>query len=188
MKKKLTTTLILSLLVVLAGAGLAVADEYADAIRRFESSPEVQTFFKNCYAYAIFPTVGKAAFVVGGRFRGGQGLSTGQGDRQSPADACLLRVTAWGQGVQRDRIFAGQAGLRRIHRRGIRVRRFHVGHRGYGRSRSQGRYGRQNGRGHGRSQYQRPGQDGIPQRHGSFRSPEGWLDGRLVRGRAEIPF
>jgi lipid-binding SYLF domain-containing protein len=82
MKRKLTTILIFSLLAILAGAGLAAADEYADAIRRFESSPEVQTFFKNCYAFALFPTVGKAAVVVGGAFGEGkvfrQGKVTGK--------------------------------------------------------------------------------------------------------------
>jgi lipid-binding SYLF domain-containing protein len=82
MKRKLTTILISSLLLILAGAGLAVGDEYSDAINVFKSSPEVQTFFKNCYAYALFPTVGKAAVVVGGAFGEGkvyrQGKVTGK--------------------------------------------------------------------------------------------------------------
>jgi lipid-binding SYLF domain-containing protein len=82
MQRKLTTIFIWLLLAILAGAGLAVGDEYADAIRRFEASPEVQTFFKNCYAYAVFPTVGKAAVVVGGAFGEGkvfrQGKVTGK--------------------------------------------------------------------------------------------------------------
>jgi lipid-binding SYLF domain-containing protein len=82
MKRNLTATLILSLLVVLVGAGLAVGDEYASAIGVFKSSPEVQPFFKNCYAYALFPTVGKAAVVVGGAFGEGkvfrQGKVTGK--------------------------------------------------------------------------------------------------------------
>jgi len=81
MKSKRTTILILSLLVILAGAGLAMGDEYADAVSVFKSSPEVQSFFKNCYAYALFPTVGKAAVVVGGAFGEGkvyrQGKATG---------------------------------------------------------------------------------------------------------------
>ena len=81
MKTKLTRLLILTMLITLAGASLAVGDEYANAMRVFESSPEVQTFFKNCYAYALFPTVGKAAVVVGGAFGEGkvyrQGKVTG---------------------------------------------------------------------------------------------------------------
>ena len=72
MKKKLITTLVLSLLIVLGGMGFALGDEYTDAIRVFKSSPEVQEFFKNCYAYAIYPTIGKAAVVVGGAFGEGK--------------------------------------------------------------------------------------------------------------------
>jgi lipid-binding SYLF domain-containing protein len=82
MKTKLATIFILPLMVILAGAGLAAGDEYADAIGAFKSSPEVQPFFKNCYAYAIFPTVGKAAVVVGGAYGEGkvyrQGKVTGK--------------------------------------------------------------------------------------------------------------
>jgi lipid-binding SYLF domain-containing protein len=81
MKNKILLTGMLSLLIILAGAGSAIGDEYASAISVFKASPEVQPFFKNCYAYAIFPTVGKAAVVVGGAFGEGkvyrQGKVTG---------------------------------------------------------------------------------------------------------------
>ena len=64
--KRITMSVILMALVVVSPfAGSAVGDEYASAIQMFRSSPEVQPFFKNCYAYAIFPTVGKAAVVLG---------------------------------------------------------------------------------------------------------------------------
>ncbi len=46
--------------------------DYSKAIGVFKSSPQVQPFFKNCYGYALFPTVGKAAFVVGGAYGEGQ--------------------------------------------------------------------------------------------------------------------
>ena len=78
MKAKRIATLMLSLMLVLAGAGLAVGDEYAGAISVFKSSPEVQPFFKNCYAYAIFPTVGKAAVVVGGAYGEGKVFRQGK--------------------------------------------------------------------------------------------------------------
>jgi len=81
MKRNWIAVVLLALAVALAGAGSAAADEYADAIGVFQSSPEVQTFFKDCYAYALFPTVGKAALVVGGAFGEGkvyrQGKVTG---------------------------------------------------------------------------------------------------------------
>ena len=78
MQKIFIATLLLSLAAPLAGAGPAGADQYASAIGVFQSSPEVQPFFKNCYAYAIFPTVGKAAVVVGGAYGEGRVLRQGK--------------------------------------------------------------------------------------------------------------
>lgn len=43
----------------------AFADEFAATMKTFKESPEAQTFFKNAYGYAVFPTVGKGGFVVG---------------------------------------------------------------------------------------------------------------------------
>jgi len=48
------------------------AKDYSNAISVFKSSPAVQPFFKDAYGYAIFPTVGEAAFVVGGAFGKGE--------------------------------------------------------------------------------------------------------------------
>jgi len=79
-----TYTIILALLafaLIPLTVDTALCDEYAGAIGVFQSSPEVQPFFKDCYAYAIFPTVGKAAVVVGGAYGEGrvyrQGKVTG---------------------------------------------------------------------------------------------------------------
>jgi lipid-binding SYLF domain-containing protein len=41
-------------------------------IKVFRDSPVVAQFFKNSYGYAVFPTVGKAGFVVGGSYGKGQ--------------------------------------------------------------------------------------------------------------------
>lgn len=46
--------------------GVACADEYDDTIALFKNAGESGTFFKKSYGYAVFPTVGKAGFVVGG--------------------------------------------------------------------------------------------------------------------------
>jgi lipid-binding SYLF domain-containing protein len=69
---------VLCFLLIPIAAGLAAADPYADAVGVFKASPEVQPFFKDCYAYAIFPTVGKAAFVVGGAYGEGKVLRQGK--------------------------------------------------------------------------------------------------------------
>jgi lipid-binding SYLF domain-containing protein len=63
--------LALTLLVPLS-AGAADVKDYSNTISVFKSSPSVQPFFKNAYGYAVFPTVGKAAFIVGGAFGEGQ--------------------------------------------------------------------------------------------------------------------
>lgn len=65
----------LFLIVILLGAcfsGVAIADSYSKTIDVFKKSEAVQPFFKNCYGYAVFPTIGKAGFVVGGSYGEGQ--------------------------------------------------------------------------------------------------------------------
>lgn len=45
--------------------------DYADTIELFKNAGQSADYFKNSYAYAVFPTVGEGAFIVGGA--GGQG-------------------------------------------------------------------------------------------------------------------
>ena len=45
---------------------------YADAVQVFLNAGESGTFFDNSYGYAIFPTIGKAGFVVGGAYGKGR--------------------------------------------------------------------------------------------------------------------
>ena len=52
-------------------AAAEVAD-YSGTINVFKESPAVAKFFKNSYGYAVFPTIGKAGFVVGGSYGKGQ--------------------------------------------------------------------------------------------------------------------
>ena len=57
-------------LVLTAGVFVAVAqaDDYANTIAVFKASPAVANFFDNAYGYAVFPTIGKAGFIVGGAY------------------------------------------------------------------------------------------------------------------------
>lgn len=50
----------------------AFADSYTKTIEVFKKSEAVQPFFKNCYGYAVFPTVGKGGFVIGGSYGKGK--------------------------------------------------------------------------------------------------------------------
>jgi lipid-binding SYLF domain-containing protein len=47
-------------------AGVAHAGKYADTVNLFRNAGESSAFFNNCYAYAVFPTVGEAGLGVGG--------------------------------------------------------------------------------------------------------------------------
>lgn len=47
-------------------AGAAFADSYADTIALFKQAGASARFFSSSYGYAVFPTIGKAGFFVGG--------------------------------------------------------------------------------------------------------------------------
>ncbi len=52
-------------LLLIAGCGAALADNYDDTIAVFRKAGESASFFHHCYAYAVFPTVGEGGFIVG---------------------------------------------------------------------------------------------------------------------------
>ena len=55
----------------------AYADEYSDTKKMFEDAG-ISNMFKSAYGYALFPTIGKAGFVVGGAY--GEGRVYEQGN------------------------------------------------------------------------------------------------------------
>lgn len=50
----------------------AAADEYKDTVEMFKDAKAPQVFFDSAYGYAIFPTIAKAGFVVGGAYGEGR--------------------------------------------------------------------------------------------------------------------
>jgi lipid-binding SYLF domain-containing protein len=54
------------LIALLLTAGEAYADSYSDTITLFKNAGDCADFFPKSYAYAVFPTVGEAGFIVGG--------------------------------------------------------------------------------------------------------------------------
>jgi lipid-binding SYLF domain-containing protein len=52
--------------VLLFAAGAARADSYSDTTALFKNAGDSAAFFPKSYAYAVFPTVGEAGFIVGG--------------------------------------------------------------------------------------------------------------------------
>jgi hypothetical protein len=57
---------------LIVGGPAAWANSYSDAIKVFSNAGESGKYFKTAYGYALFPTVGKAAFVVGGAYGDGK--------------------------------------------------------------------------------------------------------------------
>ena len=72
----------LALIAALGIAAAAADDPYQTTIERFRSSDVVKPYFADAYAFAVFPTVGKGGFVVGGAYgegrvyRGGKVVGT----------------------------------------------------------------------------------------------------------------
>ncbi len=72
MKKMSLVLLTLLICGVTSVAVAANVEDYSSTINVFKDSPAVQKFFKNCYGYAVFPTIGKAGWIIGGAFGKGQ--------------------------------------------------------------------------------------------------------------------
>ena len=72
MKKMLLILIVTSLFGVAPFAAGGEVKDYSSTINVFKSSPAVDKFFKNSYGYAVYPTIGKAGWVIGGSFGKGQ--------------------------------------------------------------------------------------------------------------------
>ena len=68
---KFTLRSVLFALVLLLPAASALADDYSDTKKMFEDAG-VSNLFRSAYGYALFPTIGKAGFVLGGAYGTGR--------------------------------------------------------------------------------------------------------------------
>lgn len=75
MKRILRTTLLTLLMSMVFSS--AWADEYTATKKMFEEAG-VSDMFKSAYGYALFPTIGKAGFVVGGAYGEGRVYEQGK--------------------------------------------------------------------------------------------------------------
>ena len=79
--KNLLRTLALAPLLILAMGVAHARGSYAETIAIFKNAGASGTFFAKSYAYAVFPTVGSGAFIVGGAYAKGRvyvhGVHTG---------------------------------------------------------------------------------------------------------------
>jgi lipid-binding SYLF domain-containing protein len=71
--KRVIFAVFMGILLVMSNiAAAAEAEDYSNTLNMFKNSVVVQKFFNNSYGYAVFPTIGKAGFVVGGSYGHGQ--------------------------------------------------------------------------------------------------------------------
>ena len=86
---------LLSLLLIAVAP--ARADEYSDTLKSFRGAGESGKFFDSAYGYAIFPTIGKMGFVLGGAYGEGRVYAAGQ----YVGDTSMTQLTAgWQLGAQ----------------------------------------------------------------------------------------
>lgn len=68
-----------AMIVLLTVTSVAVAkNDYAETIDLFKHAGESAKFFSSCYGYAVFPTIGKGGFVVGGAHGKGRVFEKGK--------------------------------------------------------------------------------------------------------------
>jgi lipid-binding SYLF domain-containing protein len=72
MKRSRFFIMLITVTVALGLSNPAQADKILDTIEIFKKSEAVQPFLKSAYGYAVFPTVGKAGFGIGGAYGKGQ--------------------------------------------------------------------------------------------------------------------
>ena len=71
--KKIPVLLIVAFIFGISTIAVAAqAEDYSSTIKVFQHSPALEKFFKHAYGYAVFPTIGKAGYVIGGSYGTGQ--------------------------------------------------------------------------------------------------------------------
>ena len=75
---KKTILIILTLCFLISFAGAEQNKSVSGTIKFFKENPAVAPFFKNSYGYAVFPTVGKGGFGIGGAYGKGQVFEKGK--------------------------------------------------------------------------------------------------------------
>ncbi|CAA0090835.1 Uncharacterised protein [BD1-7 clade bacterium] len=66
------TAILLSVMLVPAFAEQTEVEKYADTVRLFKDAGVTKKFFDNAYGYAVFPSVGKGGFIIGGAYGDGR--------------------------------------------------------------------------------------------------------------------
>ena len=102
--------LICLLLVLPFGPAMAEEDDakYAETIKIFQDAGASGTFFNNSYGYAVFPTIGKAGFIVGGAYGKGRVFAGGKHTGDTSMTQLSVGALAGAQGYSQIIFFEDQ--------------------------------------------------------------------------------
>ena len=102
--------LVCLLLVLPFGTAMAEEDDakYAETIKIFQDAGESGSFFNNSYGYAVFPTIGKAGFVVGGAHGKGRVYAGGKHTGDTALTQLSVGFQAGAQGYSQIIFFEDQ--------------------------------------------------------------------------------
>ena len=103
--KVLTIGLLMTLL-----CSSAYADEYSDTKKMFEDAG-IADMFSSAYGYALFPTIGKAGFVVGGAYGKGRVYKQGEHIGNTTMTQATLGFQLGGAGFSQVIFFQDQRAL-----------------------------------------------------------------------------
>lgn len=78
------------LLLLLLACAAVWADDYDNTIKVFQNAGESGQFFKKCYGYAVFPTIGKGGIGIGGAYGKGRVYAGGK----HVGDTSMTQLTA----------------------------------------------------------------------------------------------
>ena len=88
--------------------GRALADDYTATINLFRDAGESREFFNKSYGYAVFPFIGKGAYVVGGAYGKGQVYRGGTHVGDSTMSQLTVGFQAGGQAYSQIIFFENQ--------------------------------------------------------------------------------
>jgi lipid-binding SYLF domain-containing protein len=91
----------------LSGAN-AHAGSYSDTVTLFKNAGESASFFKSCYGYAVFPTIGKGGLVVGAAHGNGRVYQHGKYVGDSSMTQLSVGLQAGGQAYSQIIFFEDQ--------------------------------------------------------------------------------
>jgi lipid-binding SYLF domain-containing protein len=94
------------------GASSSWADKYSDALYSFQRAGESAVFFETAYGYALFPTIGKAGFIIGGAYGEGKVYTKGQHVGNSKVTQLTAGLLAGGQAISQIIFFENEQSFR----------------------------------------------------------------------------